>query len=268
MFHAFALLLTIGQCATVAHTSEPDGTYLGSVPMLGVSSKMKVKSDTIDFYVSGAFEVSCEDEPYLYEGGNFELTSTQKGDCIYDAMASGGVTLKSISYNAKKDYFDVQVQNGRLKINLELDKKGSSKDSKLPIHIFSAMKMDRTAPMDRTALRKVVTGGPKGNYSGSIEFFGIAIASSIGINNDATMALSVTGPATISCLEEPYTYKNGVFDAPALKNDGDCVHDAMAEYDVSLTSIVYNHGNDVFDIMVDFVGMSMSIELDQETVTM
>lgn len=82
--------------------------------MLGLSIDSSLTFDDsshFDLQISGAASVDCKQESYTYDGSSISLPDEgNSGDCLHDAMASAGIKLESISYDAGADTVTVKVE--------------------------------------------------------------------------------------------------------------------------------------------------------------
>uniref|UniRef100_A0A7S3JTE8 Lipid-binding serum glycoprotein N-terminal domain-containing protein n=1 Tax=Aureoumbra lagunensis TaxID=44058 RepID=A0A7S3JTE8_9STRA len=105
-----------------------------------------------------------------------------------------------------------------------------------------------------------------GSYTGSTTVLGETITGHIVIDSDTEADLSLSGPVSLSCADEAYTLDGSTITLDNVDEDGDCVHDALDEYDVTLESITYDATNDVITIEVKYLVMKISIVMTQDTI--
>jgi hypothetical protein len=104
--------------------ASPSGVYVGSKTVFGETIGASVSfrdSNTLDFAITGAFELNCAGEPYAVSGNEIVLSDIdQVGDCAHDALDENGVTLNDIVYDGTKNQVTVSVKYSVAKIDLVL----------------------------------------------------------------------------------------------------------------------------------------------------
>jgi len=112
----------------LATATNPSGTYQGSLSILGehVSATVSIVDTThMNFKITGAVTVDCENEVYSYSSGDVNIPgATKSGDCVHDALSSNSATLKSITYDDSADTISVKVHK-ILDVTLKLTKSGA-----------------------------------------------------------------------------------------------------------------------------------------------
>jgi len=119
--------MLLGNLIAILYTlmsATPSGTYVGSKTVFGETIGASVSfhdADTLDFAITGAFALNCEDETYLVKGNEIVLTNIGVvGDCAHDALADNGVTLTDIVYDGTSNQITVSVKYSVAKIDLVL----------------------------------------------------------------------------------------------------------------------------------------------------
>ena len=104
--------------------ASPSGKYVGSKTIFGETIGASVSfrdSNTLDFAITGAFELNCAGEPYALSGNEIVLLDIHEaGDCANDALADNGVTLNDIVYDGTNNKITVSVKYSVAKIDLVL----------------------------------------------------------------------------------------------------------------------------------------------------
>jgi len=104
--------------------ASPSGKYVGSKTVFGETIGASVSfrdSNTLDFAITGAFELNCAGEPYAVSGNEIVLLDIDEaGDCAHDALADNGVTLNDIVYDGTNNKITVSVKYSIAKIDLVL----------------------------------------------------------------------------------------------------------------------------------------------------
>merc|ERR1719412_3202248 len=92
----------------------PSGTYHGEKTVVGMkidATVVQQDANHMGLTITGAVSVDCSFEQYSYANGVITITNLDKsGDCLHDALAGAGVTLKSITYDEGGDTITVTVQ--------------------------------------------------------------------------------------------------------------------------------------------------------------
>lgn len=95
-------------------STTPTGVYAGSKTVMGKTVDVEVSvttSSLLSFQISGVAHVNCPSEKYSMNGNNIMIPgANQKGDCLGDALKSGGISLSKAIYNPKDDTVDVSVK--------------------------------------------------------------------------------------------------------------------------------------------------------------
>jgi hypothetical protein len=104
--------------------ASPSGKYVGSKTVFGETIGASVSfrdSNTLDFAITGAFELNCAGEPYALSGNEIVLLDiNEAGDCAHDALVDNGVTLNDIVYDGTNNKITVSVKYSIAKIDLVL----------------------------------------------------------------------------------------------------------------------------------------------------
>ena len=111
--------------------ASPAGSYAGSKTVFGVAvnAKVNIESATLmEFIISGVIDIDCKDEAYtVASSGAVTLTNVLvAGDCAHDALASNGVDLSSIQYDAAKDTITVTVKYSIATVVIVMTKQAAS----------------------------------------------------------------------------------------------------------------------------------------------
>jgi hypothetical protein len=105
--------------------ASPSGKYVGSKTVFGETIGASVSfrdSNTLDFAITGAFELNCASEPYALSGNEIVLLDIDEaGDCAHDALADNGVMLNDIVYDGTNNKITVSVKYSIAKIDLVLN---------------------------------------------------------------------------------------------------------------------------------------------------
>ena len=103
---------------------SPSGKYIGSKTVFGETVGASVyfrDSNTLDFAITGAFELNCAGEPYAVSENEIVLLDINHvGDCAHDALIENSVTLNDIVYDGTNNQITVSVKYSVAKIDLVL----------------------------------------------------------------------------------------------------------------------------------------------------
>merc|ERR1719411_1407315 len=81
--------------------------------------------------------------------------------------------------------------------------------------------------------------GPAGEYTGTKTVLGESLTATMKFST-TTVEFTLTGPVSLDCPSEPYTYSNGNIDLTNLGSDSDCVEHDLEQYKASLTGLTYS----------------------------
>ena len=104
---------------------------------------------------------------------------------------------------------------------------------------------------------------PSGLYKGSKIIFGQSIDASIAIDDGAHLDLDITATKAINCAKEAYTFNNHTLNLTTSTTAGDCIHDALQQYQASITSITYDTTADSLSVAVKAMGLPVILELNK-----
>jgi len=91
---------------------------------------------------------------------------------------------------------------------------------------------------------------PSGLYHGSKKILGTNVDAKLMVR-DTTVDLTISGAVKIHCENEAYSMdQKGNVKVSGSKNKGDCVHNGLAKFDLSLESVTYGDSKDTITITV------------------
>jgi len=242
---------------------DPSGAYTGSKTILGeeIAATLTFKSATeLEFSITGALAVECDNESFTFDSSSGAISlpgADISGDCLHDALSDNSVTLKSVTYDASSDSIAVEVKYSILTITLDLTKSGlvlSKSPDVLPMPVL----FDRYYAV-------FAAQSPNGTYVGSKSALGKSFTATVVFNTTAsTFDFSVTGPVSITCNGEAYTYTDGKLNVPGLTADGDCLHDTLAKQHVTLKTFSYDSSANALNVKVGYSIISISLTLKHQ----
>jgi len=230
--------------AATAMAASPSGTYKGSKSVLGqsVDATIVIVDDShMNLEIEGPISLKCDGEQYTLDASSGAVTlptAGNGGDCIHDALAAHGGSIKSIKYDSSADSIDVSVTVlNFLNVDITLDHQSTQLRGSSVLMTY--------APSD-------VEASPSGTYSGSKTVLGQTVSATIAIVDDSHMNLDVEGPISLKCSDEQYTLdaSSGAVTLPTAGNAGDCIHDALAAHGGSIKSIKYDSSADSIDVSI------------------
>jgi cathepsin F len=116
------------------------------------------------------------------------------------------------------------------------------------------------------------SSAPTGSYSGEKDIVGEKIDATVTFSSATSLSLKISGPISVNCPSEAFTFSGSEVTLTNLGTAGDCVHDALAkEKDVKLSAIKYDSSKDEIEVTakvgilpVTFT-LSKSLYAQQET---
>ena len=134
---ALRVLMCVGAAAaskTHVMTSRPTGPYKGSEKVLGekIKAEINIKNAShLDLSISGATNINCVDEPYVFSGRDVLLADTSSTDCVQHKLDKKHAVFKSATYDMSKNSLTVDVtvhvkklSGGERKIDVSLELAG------------------------------------------------------------------------------------------------------------------------------------------------
>jgi hypothetical protein len=111
--------------AVYALAQSPVGKYCGSKSVFGENINGIVtftSPESLDFEISGDFEIICYDEYYTQSGNQIILPDIDLvGNCVHDALVANKVTLNTITYDITTNTIDVSVKYSIAKLDIHLE---------------------------------------------------------------------------------------------------------------------------------------------------
>jgi len=234
---------------------DPAGKYYGTTTVLGQQVTMTIiqeSSSTTQIIATGPISVNCDKEAYSYSNGVITLPNASKpGDCVYEALNPNKCSIVSILFSESANEITVKIKYSILTFSV-VCKHVASEDSLtalIPRRISSEVSVVPTIGelVDRYFVIFSLQD-PAGKYEGTKTILGEKVTADVDFNAGSTLNFQITGPLTISCTNEAYTYANGVISITNVGKAGDCVHDALANNKATLKSIDYDTSSDVVTI--------------------
>lgn len=121
MLRGIVLLLAASAVAAVhVQSMTPSGTYRGEKKLLGEKVKASivlVNSTHLDLAISGAVNINCESEPYVFSGGEITLADHSSSDCVQHKLDKKNAEFRSAKYDARTNELTVDCQIHQKKIS-------------------------------------------------------------------------------------------------------------------------------------------------------
>jgi len=242
----------------------PSGVYAGSTSVLGQTLAMTitvVDASTGSIVVSGAVSVSCPNESYNYANGVITLpNSGNNGDCVHDSLAKTGATISSITFSPDSNIIISQIKYSFLTISIRL--KHQDVAPLVPRQQANQMMIGELFAKYFVAFS---LNDPSGAYKGTKTILGEQVTAVITVHdNNGTFDFALSGPVSINCLVEPYTYANGVISVTDINQPGDCVHQALSDNNATLKSITYDTSANTITVSIKYSFLDISLVCDHQ----
>lgn len=115
-------------------------------------------------------------------------------------------------------------------------------------------------PEDQLELSSSLTG----TYKGSKSILGYDIDATVTLEDSSHLDLKVTGSASVNCKNEAFTLSDGTISITNAGKSGDCIHDALANDDLTLKSVKYSSSSNTITVSVKYSIFSVDITLDHQ----
>lgn len=102
---------------------------------------------------------------------------------------------------------------------------------------------------------------PSGFYSGSKSLFGETINAVVNLKTATTLDFGISGDFMLDCKDEAYTVSGSSVQITNIGVAGDCAHDALADYGITLKGIVYDSAADTITVSVKYSIANVDIVL-------
>ena len=96
------------------------------------------------------------------------------------------------------------------------------------------------SPFARAIEAMYSTTTPTGTYKGTKSVLGQSVDATVTIDDASHFDFDISGVASISCKNEAFTLDGGKFSVPGADTAGDCLHDALSQNNVALSSMTYD----------------------------
>ena len=106
---------------------------------------------------------------------------------------------------------------------------------------------------------------PSGFYSGSKSLFGETINAVVNLKTATTLDFGISGDITLDCKDELYTVSGSNVQITNIGVTGDCAHDALTNYGITLKGITYDSAKDTITVSVKYSIANVDIVLTKAT---
>jgi len=245
--------LVLKKVDTLALEASPSGEYSGTKTVLGESFTATMKfstttDGTVEFTIAGPVALDCTSEPYTYASGTISLTNLgNDDDCVKSDLDKYSAKLKSLSYDEGSDKITASVKYSILTIDLEMDKVSGE--------------------MVVKAVEANLGGAPAGEYKGTKTILGDSITADMKFSTtgDGTVEFTITGPITLDCKNEAYTYSSGTISLTNIGSSDDCVAKAMSANHVTLKSLTYDESSDTVTADVKYSFLDVKLTMNKQS---
>jgi len=254
--------------------NDPNGHYHGTTTVLGQTATLDLTSETLGktckIVATGPFPVTCDQEPYSYVNGVLALPNANTpGDCVYEALHGAGASISSMSYDPASDQITATFKISVISIKIVLSKV----QIETPENALIPRTNQRTAVAAPTMLLRELVDkyfvvfslqDPAGTYKGVKSILGETVTAQITFNGGSTLNFSVTGPVSIVCSGEAYTYANGVVSITNVNTPGDCLYNALSQNKATLKDVTYDTTTDTVTVDLKISVIAVSFTLDHQ----
>jgi len=216
---------------------------------------------------TGPVPVNCDKEDWTYDNnGVITLPNASKpGDCIYVALNAAGCSISSITYNAASDQITVKLKYSFITISIVCSKVAEDEVAVVPTALVPRSTHSSSMTLAELVDKYYVVFSlqdPAGSYKGVKSILGQTVTAVVTFNAGSTLDFSVTGPVSIVCQGEAYTFSNGVISITNINKAGDCVHDALDDNAASLKSFTYDSSaNDItLELKISIVSVDFTLQ--------
>merc|ERR1711879_625850 len=111
------------------------------------------------------------------------------------------------------------------------------------------MGVTKTASVTLHKVLKMLTG--EYSVTETVSGTGMRISASVRFDDGMKAHGAITGPITFRCQDESYTIaSDGTISITNIDNRGDCIHDNMSKYDLTLKEAKYSSDSDTITVSV------------------
>ena len=105
------------------------------------------------------------------------------------------------------------------------------------------------------------TTQPNGSYCGSKSVLGETISAVVSFQDAQTLDFAISGDFVLDCRDETYSVSGSEIILRDIGLDGDCVHDAMTDNQITLQHITYDGAANTINVAVSYSRLQLNIPL-------
>ena len=197
----------------------------------------------------------------LYESG--VLTDTSCGTSLdHGVLVVGYGTDSDTKYwKVKNSWGSSWGEEGYIRIERGTGGSGMCGVASIPSYPTGAKavssldaELDVKSPFERAIEAMYATTTPSGTYKGTKSVLGQSVDATVSIDDASHFDFDISGVASISCKNEAFTLDGGKFSVPGATTAGDCLHDALSQNNVALSSMTYDATSDEISVSVKYEG--------------
>jgi C1A family cysteine protease len=129
----------------------------------------------------------------------------------------------------------------------------------------SSLSTELKTPFERAIEAMYAATTPTGTYKGTKSVLGQSVDVTVKIDDASHFDFDISGVATLSCKNEEFSLSGGNFVVPGATKSGDCIHDALSQNNVALSSMTYDATSDEISVSVKYESfLTVSVVLSKQ----
>jgi hypothetical protein len=196
----------------------------------------------------------------LYESG--VLTDSSCGTSLDHGVLVVGYGIDSGStkyWKVKNSWGSSWGEDGYIRIERGTGGAGMCGVASIPSYptgakAVSSLDAQLKSPFARAMEAMYSATTPTGTYKGTKSVLGQSVDATVTIDDASHFDFDISGVASISCKNEAFTLDGGKFSVPGADTAGDCLHDALSQNNVALSSMTYDATSDEISVSVKYEG--------------
>ena len=102
---------------------------------------------------------------------------------------------------------------------------------------------------------------PSGSYCGSKSVLGETVSAVVSFQDTQILDFAISGDFVLDCRDESYSVSGSKIILRDIDLDGDCVHDAMTDNQITLKDITYDGSANSINVAVGYSRLQLNIPL-------
>jgi hypothetical protein len=102
---------------------------------------------------------------------------------------------------------------------------------------------------------------PSGSYCGSKSVLGETVSAVVSFQDTQSLDLAISGDFVLDCRDEIYSISGSEIILRDIGLDGDCVHDALSDNQITLQHITYDGAANTIGVSVSYSRLQLNIPL-------